>query len=554
MYVSCVWVKKVDEWVGLEVKVCVVEKGKREFVIPDLVSVTHLKLTWLCIDQSRFFTPHFHRVDLICSMSMATPHFHSRILVSLLFHFLLVFSYLLHTATATQHHQEEDNPITRFQRYLRINTAHPTPDYSSAVSFLKAQAHLLGLTSKTIEYTPGKPLLLLTWPGSDLSLPSLLLNSHLDSVPAEPAKWLHPPFSAHRTPDGAVYARGAQDDKCIAIQYLEAIRNLKARAFSPLRSVHISLVPDEEIGGFDGAAKFVESDDFLRLNVGFALDEGQASPGDDFRVFYADRVPWNVKIRAKGVPGHGARMYDGSAMENLMESVEVVSRFRESQFDVVKAGKALNAEVVSVNPVYVKAGLPSDDGFVMNVQPSEAEAGFDLRLTPTTDPDEMRRRIAEEWAPAVRNMSYELAAKQMNEQLYQEASLKKKNLRLKKLVSWITERKVALITEKGPIRDYMGRPIMTATNDSNPWWSVFKQAITSVGEKLSSPEILGSTTDARYLRKKGIPVLGFSPMKNTPILLHDHNEHLKDTVFMNGIQVYESLISSLSTFTEASAH
>jgi len=44
----------------------------------------------------------------------------------------------------------------------------------------------------------------------------------------------------------------------------------------------------------------------------------------------------------------------------------------------------------------------------MNVQPSEAEAGFDLRLTPTTDPDEMRRRIAEEWAPAVRNMSYEV--------------------------------------------------------------------------------------------------------------------------------------------------
>lgn len=47
-------------------------------------------------------------------------------------------------------------------------------------------------------------------------------------------------------------------------------------------------------------------------------------------------------------------------------------------------------------------------GFVMNVQPSEAEAGFDLRLSPTTDPEEMRRRIATEWAPAFRNMSYEV--------------------------------------------------------------------------------------------------------------------------------------------------
>jgi len=44
----------------------------------------------------------------------------------------------------------------------------------------------------------------------------------------------------------------------------------------------------------------------------------------------------------------------------------------------------------------------------MNVQPSEAEAGFDLRLLPTTDPDEIRRRIAHEWAPAFRNMSYEV--------------------------------------------------------------------------------------------------------------------------------------------------
>lgn len=44
----------------------------------------------------------------------------------------------------------------------------------------------------------------------------------------------------------------------------------------------------------------------------------------------------------------------------------------------------------------------------MNVQPSEAEAGFDLRLTPTTDLEEMKRKIAAEWAPSVRNMSYEV--------------------------------------------------------------------------------------------------------------------------------------------------
>ena len=65
---------------------------------------------------------------------------------------------------------------------------------------------------------------------------------------------------------------------------------------------------------------------------------------------------------------------------------------------------------------------------------------------------------------------------------------------------------------------------MTMTNDSNPWWSVFKTAISDAGGKLSRPEILASTTDARFMRQLGIPVLGFSPMSNTPILLHEHNE------------------------------
>lgn len=416
------------------------------------------------------------------------------------------------SVSKTHEEEEEDSPITRFQEYLRINTAHPNPNYSSAISFLKAQALSISLQTLTLEFAQGKPLLVLTWPGSDPSLPSILLNSHLDSVPAEPSKWDHPPFSAVRSSDGKIFARGAQDDKCIGIQYLEALRNLRnSKNFEPLRSIHVSYIPDEEIGGFDGVAKFVKSKEFGNLNVGFVMDEGQASTNDEFRVFYADRSPWGLVLKAVGQPGHGSRMFDNSAMENLMKSVEVVSKFRESQFDAVKAGKAANSEVISVNPVYVKAGIPSPTGFVMNMQPSEAEAGFDVRLPTTVDPELFRKKIADEWAPLTRNMTYK-------------------------------------IIEKGPITDCNGRPLVTPTNISNPWWSIFKQAIEDAGGKLSKPEILASTTDARFMRHRGIPALGFSPMTNTPILLHDHNEFLKDTVFLKGIRVYESLIRALSSY------
>lgn len=425
--------------------------------------------------------------------------------------FLLLFL-LLRSFPATSFTQLEVDQIQRFQKYLRIRTTHPDPDYASASAFVSSEAESIGLQTLTLEFAPGKPVLLLSWPGSDPSLPSILLNSHIDSVPAEPSKWLHPPLAAVRDAAGRIFARGAQDDKCLAIQYLEALRNLKAASFVPRRSIHVSLVPDEEIGGTDGAAQFAASEEFRALNVGFVLDEGQASPTDEFRVFYADRSPLSLIVKAVGAPGHGSRMYDNGAMENLMYCVEAIARFRESQFDQVKAGNRAASEVISVNAVYMKAGTPSPTGFVMNVQPSEAEVGFDVRLPPTADPDLLRKRIDEEWAPAARNMTYQLI-------------------------------------QKGPIRDIAGRPLATPTNESNRWWSVFQQAIIAAGGKLAKPEILASTTDARFMRQMGIPALGFSPMANTPILLHEHNEFLKDTVFLNGIKVYEHAISALSSVT-----
>lgn len=44
----------------------------------------------------------------------------------------------------------------------------------------------------------------------------------------------------------------------------------------------------------------------------------------------------------------------------------------------------------------------------MNLQPSEAEAGFDVRMPPIADPESLERRIAEEWAPASRNMTFQV--------------------------------------------------------------------------------------------------------------------------------------------------
>ncbi|KAK3193641.1 hypothetical protein Dsin_024951 [Dipteronia sinensis] len=433
---------------------------------------------------------------------------------SLLLHLCFV---LILTNTASSSTKEDPSVIiSRFQQYLQINTSQPTPDYNKAIQFLISQAISLSLDHQTIELVKNKPLLLLKWPGSDPTLPSILLYSHTDVVPSEQDKWAYHPFSAHLDSAGKIYARGSQDMKCVSMQYLEAIRKLKAAGFHPLRSVYLSFAPDEEIGGHDGAEKFADSDLFKSLNVGIVLDEGLASPSEEYSAFYAERAPWWLVIKAKGAPGHGAKLYDNSAMENLLKSIEIVRRFRASQFDMVKAGLKAEGEVISVNMVFLKAGTPSPTGFVMNLQPSEAEAGFDVRVPPTTNAEALERRIAEEWAPVSRNMTFELGQ----------------------------------FKQKTSIHDKFGKPMITATDSSNPWWGLLEEAVKNANGKLGKPEIFPASTDSRYFRERGLPAIGFSPMANTPILLHDHNEFLNQFEYLKGIDMYESVIKAYASYAQ----
>lgn len=78
------------------------------------------------------------------------------------------------------------------------------------------------------------------------------------------------------------------------------------------------------------------------------------------------------------------------------------------------------------------------------------------------------------------------------------------------------------------------------------------------------PTVLAGATDMRFLRRViltnktivenfkfllifqlNIPAFGFSPLINTPILLHDHNEFVHADEYLAGIQLYIKLLSKL---------
>lgn len=52
-------------------------------------------------------------------------------------------------------------------------------------------------------------------------------------------------------------------------------------------------------------------------------------------------------------------------------------------------------------------------------------------------------------------------------------------------------------------------------------------------------------TDIQYLRELGIPAIGFSPMNNTPKLMHDHDECLKADIYLRGIEIYRNILEKL---------
>ncbi len=95
--------------------------------------------------------------------------------------------------------------------------------------------------------------------------------------------------------------------KCVGIQHLEAVRRLKEGGKRFKRTIHLTFVPEEEVGGLEGRALFVKTPEFKKMNVGFGLDEGIAGPDEEIPLFYGERNVFWVKLTCPGSPGHGSR-------------------------------------------------------------------------------------------------------------------------------------------------------------------------------------------------------------------------------------------------------
>ncbi|XP_076236670.1 aminoacylase-1 [Calliopsis andreniformis] len=392
--------------------------------------------------------------------------------------------------------QLDATAVENFREYLRIPSVQPNINYDDCIAFLQKQAKSLDLPLKIYHVHPNKPIVVITWIGTDPSKPAILLNSHMDVVPVFEDKWTYPPFNAHMDEQGNIYARGSQDMKCVGIQYLEAIRRMKLAGEHFKRTIHISFVPDEEIGGVLGMKDFVHTKDFQALNIGFALDEGIPCPEEQFYMFYGERSIWHIAVECSGTPGHGSLLVDSTAGEKLRTIIDKFMDLRAKEKAKLKDPKIQLGDVTTVNLTQLKGGVQT------NVLPTSLTAIFDLRLDPSVEHENFEEMIKKWCEEAGKNVTY---------------SFEQKNPKIES----------------------------TKLDDSNPYWLAFKKSCDSLGITLQIGIFPGGT-DSRYVREVGIPAIGFSPMNKTKILLHDHDEHLNKDIFLKGIEIYMKIIPAVA--------
>jgi acetylornithine deacetylase/succinyl-diaminopimelate desuccinylase-like protein len=296
------------------------------------------------------------------------------------------------------------------QQYVRLDTSNPPGDTRKTADFVSALLEREGIAVTRYESEPGKAIVLArlraTGPPRGKAI---LLEHHMDVVPADRAQWKVDPFAAQIV-DGEIWGRGALDMKSLGIMHLLAFMSLKRERVPLGRDVILMAVPDEETGGVKGAQWMIEHH-YAELDPEYVLDEGGFGSRDLFApgklvfgISVAEKKRMWLKLRVEGVAGHGSQPHDQNANDRLVRAlarllaeplpggdVAILNTMRE-RIGPMAANKFTNAiqhSTIALTTLRSGVGEPPK----VNVIPSVAEATLDCRVLPGTTGDEWIREL-----------------------------------------------------------------------------------------------------------------------------------------------------------------
>ncbi|MGH9409362.1 MAG: M20/M25/M40 family metallo-hydrolase [Vicinamibacterales bacterium] len=304
--------------------------------------------------------------------------------------------------------------VKTLQAYIRIDTSDPPGDVTKAADFLQDLLKREGIDVKRFESAPGRSILLARLKGDGTGGKAILLENHMDVVPADRSRWPHDPFAADIT-DGKIWGRGSIDMKGIGVTYLYAFLALHRQRVPLTRDVLLMFVPDEEVGGTLGA-EWMRKHHYAELDPEYVVDEGGFgspdlfSPGKlVFGISVAEKKIMWLRLRAVGVAGHGSQPIPQNPNDHLARALArlLANPIPSGRFSVVdtmrqrigapladnKFNNAIQHSTISITTLKSGVGDPPR----VNVIPSVAEATLDCRLLPGTTAaqwlDDVKRRI-----------------------------------------------------------------------------------------------------------------------------------------------------------------
>jgi acetylornithine deacetylase len=218
---------------------------------------------------------------------------------------------------------------------------------------------------------------------------SLILNGHIDVVPAGPRdRWTKEPYGAE-IEDGRLYGRGAVDMKGGVAAMIMALQSVLEAGFEPLGDVVLQSVVNEEFGGYNGTLACCVK--------GYEADAAIVTEPTGLRVSPAIKGGQVYKAVLTGAPTHSCFWWRGvSALDHAILLK-----------DALRSWEALRTPEVRNTPFFddpdeypVPAmsdtvwSLVAGDPAIM-AHPETAEMQFWVDHMPGEDYDELLRRFEE---------------------------------------------------------------------------------------------------------------------------------------------------------------
>jgi acetylornithine deacetylase/succinyl-diaminopimelate desuccinylase-like protein len=270
-------------------------------------------------------------------------------------------------------------------------------------------------------------------PGTDASLPAVLLLAHIDTVEAKRSDWARDPFVLVEE-NGYLYARGAIDDKAMAAAFVDALVQLRKEGFRPRRTVKLALTCGEETDDHFNGVRYLLATQPETMQAGWVVNEGGKGQLDEsgkpvlFGIQIGEKVYQDFKLVTTSPGGHSARPTEDNAIDRLAAALVRVGSykfpvnltpiskefFRRSSelypgqtgtdMAAIGNGKADDATYERIGKVnrlwnaFLRTTCIStkiSGGHAVNAQPQHAEANINCRIMPGESVESIQRKLEE---------------------------------------------------------------------------------------------------------------------------------------------------------------